>query len=146
MIGRKGQSLVIQFILFFLIGFTIFLSISNFFKIQSDALSSDALSYGLELTNSYLSSNALNLFTTCKLCTSSNVTVKLANTTAGYYIVASFGPGGLNTSTPYVSKKMYTSTMHNIINGSVAMIEGSASSAKPISLTYSRTKNQLEVV
>jgi len=145
MIGIKGQSLVIQFVLFFIIGFTIFLSISNFFKIQSDALSSDALSYGLELTNSYLSSSALNLITTCKLCTISNATINLANTTAGYYIVAGFSSKGLDTSTPYVSKKIYASTMHNI-NESVIVAAGRASSAKPISLTYSRTKNQLEIV
>jgi hypothetical protein len=144
MIGMKGQSLVIQFVLFFIIGFTIFLSISNFFKIQSEALSSDALSYGLELTNSYLSSSTLNLITTCKTCTISNATINLANTTAGYYITARLGQSGLDTLTPYASKKIYTSTMHNI-NESVIVAAGGASSAKPISLTYSRTKNQLEI-
>jgi len=142
MIGRKGQSLVIQFILFFIIGFTIFLSISNFFRIQSDALSSDALSYGLELTNSYISSHALNLITTCKLCTAANITLRLANTTAGYYITADIDQAGLNTSTPYVAKKAYASSMHNI-NESVSIESGRVSSARPITLTYGRTKNQL---
>ena len=142
--GRKGQSLVLQFVLFFIIGLTIFLSISNFFKIQADTLSSDALSYGLELTNSYLSSNLLNLVTTCRLCTLSNTTSILANTTAGYYMTATLNSGGLNTSTPYVSKKIYTSSIHNL-NESVGIVESGSSSGKPISLTYSRTKNQLEM-
>jgi len=140
----KGQSLVLQFVLFFIIGLMIFLSISNFFKLQADTLSSSALSYGLELTNSYLSSNAMNLATTCRFCTSSNTTTMLANTTAGYYVTASLNPIGLNVSAPYVSKKMYVSSIHNL-NESVAIVESSSSSAKPISLTYSRTKNQLEI-
>lgn len=145
MSGGKGQSLVIQFTLFFIIGFTIFLSISNFFKIQSDALGSDALSYGIELTNSYISANILNIITTCKLCTISNTTIKLANTTAGYYIVADLSSTGLNTSTPYVSNKIYLSTIHNL-NESIIIAQGRGTSSKPISLTYSRTKNQLEIV
>lgn len=135
----KGQSQVIQFVLFFLIGFTIFLGIGSFFKLQSDMFKEDVSSSSLKLMNKYLSSITITT-NNCKLCDYVNITSNVPNTYAGYYLETKFSDIGLNVS---ASNKYYISSVHNL-NSTLSM-SGKSSSAKPISLTYNKNQNKLEV-
>jgi hypothetical protein len=140
---NKAQSLIVQFILFFLIGFTLFLSVGVVFKYQKDIFRSDVSDYGLALTNSYLSSIAINSMYTCKLCNYVDYKIRLSNTTADYIMEIAFDHNGINTSISLVAKNYHTSA-HNL-NYSTNLA-GKTSTFQPITLTYNRTKNELRVV
>jgi len=138
----KAQSLVIQFVLFFIIGLTIFISVGQFFRFESDIFQNQAAIEGVKLTNSYFSSIALAAFDSCKQCDSVNITVKTSNTTAGSYFQVSLGTYGLNVSIPYAAINS-TTTYHNInesLTGSGLVI-----SSRPITVMLNRTKNQITI-
>lgn len=141
---NKGQSLVIQFILFFLLGFVLFLVVGNFFKLQSDIFRIDLSNQALKLTGSYVSGLSISLIDSCKHCNYASIKFQLENETTNYIFVISLNESGLKTSIPFVVGKSYESKMHNIIYSEEP--SGSAASARPITLTYNRTKNELKVV
>lgn len=138
----KGQSVIMQFLIFFIIGFFIFITIGMFFKYQSDLFKQDIISSSLNLTNSYLSSVSIIMVDDCKECDFINLTLKVSNTSTGYPIEVKFtGNSMLNTSIPTVSEQ--TTTIHNL-NYSLKA-SGSSSSVKTIILTFNRTNNNLGV-
>lgn len=135
----KGQSLVIQFVLFFLIGFTLFIAIGNFFRLQSDIFKEDAASSSLKLTSRYLSSIMITA-NNCKQCDFINISTKIPETYAGYYLEMELNSRGLNVS---AINNYFVSSVHNL--NSTLYMSGKSSSAKPITLTYDKNKNKLEV-
>jgi hypothetical protein len=136
----KGQSIVIQFLLFFVIGFSIFISLGSFFNYHSELFKQTILSSGMNLTSSYISSAVIAMVDSCKKCDFVNLTIKTHNTSAGYPILIKGENTQLNISTPFQS---LSTTLHNFLNES--RITGSSSSSKPIILTFNRTNNNLEV-
>jgi hypothetical protein len=140
----KGQSLIIQFVIFFLIGFSIFVSTGNVFRYQSDIFRDNNIDSGIKLANSYLSSLVISAVDTCKECDFMSITTKTQNTTAGYILDFELNKNyGLNVSI-FQIKRYYTSTIHNIIS-SLSECSGSSASTEPISLTFNRNQNKLEV-
>ena len=140
---KKSQSLLIQFVLFFIIGFSLFLLIGNFFKYQSELFRTDIIDLSLKLTNSYFSSFAINSIDSCKQCDYVENSIKLEPTTAGYFFETTFSSEGLDVSTA-PTHNSFVSSVHNL-NESHNM-NGKSSSAETITLTCSRTKNELERV
>ena len=140
---RKGQSLVIQFVLFFIIGFTMFISIGNFFKLQSDGIRIDVGEFSTQLTSSYLNSRIVRMMDSCKECNFGNFSFRIENTSAGYYTLITAGPKWVLTEISPISKST-NSTIHNLLL-SVNVKEGFASSAEPITITYNKTRNQLNL-
>jgi len=140
----KGQSLVIQFIAFFLIGFSLFVSTSNIFQYQSKAFQDMIIDSSLNLSNSYLSSAIIATINSCKNCDSVNITVKLQNTTADYVLgIGISQASGLSVSIPPIGKYS-SSNVHNIISF-LTQCSGNSTSNKPISLTFNKNQNKLEV-
>jgi len=137
---KKGQSLIIQFALFFLLGFSLFITIGSFFKSQSESFRSESIEYNTKLANSYLSAFAIVLVDNCKNCDQASVLIKLENTTAGYFFEEKLSSLGLNISAPGTPQS-FTSSIHNL-NCSTDFF-GRASSAKPIYLTFNRSQNVL---
>jgi hypothetical protein len=137
---KKGQSLIIQFILFFIIGFTVFVTIGSFFKSQSEAFRSESTEYNLKLANSYFSSFGISLVDACKNCDYANVLIKIENTTAGYFFEENLNNQGLSISAPNTDKS-FASSVHNL--NSSTTFAGKSSSAKTISLTFNRSQNVL---
>jgi hypothetical protein len=140
----KGQSVIIQFLIFFLIGFAVFLSIGTFFRYQSDIFRQSILSLGVNLTNSYLSSAVIVLVDSCKECDYAGLMIRTQNTSAGYPIIVSMDSQlkTLNTSAPPSTATLNT-TIHNLLKN--LAVSGSSSSTKAINLTFSRTYNNLTV-
>ena len=137
----KGQALIIQFLLFFLIGLSIFTALGNFFRSEQDAFLDVVLNSSIKLVNSYFSSHSLLIFTNCRECDSVVVEIRMKNTTAGHFLGIVFDRGieieGIG------SGKTYRSSAHNL-NFSVNFT-GNSLSFLPISLTYNKSKNYLEV-
>jgi len=139
----KGQTLIIQFILFFLIGFSLFTSIGLFFKYQSDLFKSDVTNFNLRLINSYVSAAAMTELVSCKQCDFVNITLKLQNTTAGNFFEIGLNSLGVNTSVP-ASQKNVTTSIYNL-NASYSLLNSLSASVKPISITFTKSQNNLRV-
>jgi len=138
----KGQSLVIQFVLFFVIGFSLYLTVGNFFKYQSELFRNDITQESLRLTNSFLTSNMLAALDSCKQCDYVNLTFKIENTTAGYYYDMDFSNSQVNISVPSTGMNFITSG-HNL-NTSLSL-KGKTISSKTLTLTFDRTKNEIGI-
>ncbi|MEM5836430.1 MAG: hypothetical protein QW058_01570 [Candidatus Aenigmatarchaeota archaeon] len=138
---NKGQSIVIQFLIFFLIGFSIFVSLGSFFNYQSEIFRQNILSSGVNLSKSYISSAVIAMVDSCKECDFVKLTIKIHNTSAGYPILVRGENLALIVSTPVSS---VSTTIHNLL-GDVLKVTGSSPSTKPIVLTFNRTNNNLEV-
>jgi len=135
----KSQSLIVQFILFFVIGLAIFLSVGNIFKLHSEITRADIIDYSIKLTNSLISSAAIATIDSCKQCDFVAINLKAEENIAGYFAEIKL-ERGLNVSTV---EKSFSSSIHNI-NETTDMY-GKVSSTKPITLTFDRTKNKLTI-
>lgn len=139
----KGQSLIIQYLLFFMIGFSVFIFIGSFFRYQSDLFRTDIINSNLKTANSYLSTAAIVAVDSCNQCDSAAFSLKVQNQTAGYDIVFNlFTLSGLTTSVNPLGK-WYVSPLHNL--NSSYILNGTVSSSKPITLTFTRTNNTLGI-
>lgn len=138
----KAQSLVIQFVIFFIIGLTIFIGVAQFFRFESDIFQSGASAESMNLVNSYFSSLMLTAYDACKQCDTVNINVKTANTTVGSYFVVSLGTYGLNASIP--NTDINSTTPYHNINYSVSA-NGFVISSRPIAITFNRAQNQLKL-
>jgi hypothetical protein len=139
----KGQSQIIQFMLFFLIGLAIFIIVGNVFKDRLDFYTADVVDANRKLINTHFSGLIVQSMVSCKECDRFNSTTKIANQTAGYasevgvndqYLTVLSQPGGL----------MFQSQAHNMLL-SVAAAGGSALSTRPITLSYSKNQNILRI-
>ena len=138
----KAQSLILQFIMFFMAGFIVFITVGSFFKYQSDLFRDDVANRSIDLVANYLSSAVISQVDSCKGCDYARYSLKLQNTTAGYFMEFSLGSDGLTISTSPVNKEI-VSDLYNL-KDSIEM-SGSGTSVEPINLTLRRTKNELRV-
>jgi hypothetical protein len=138
----KGQTLIIQFVLFFIIGFSLFTSIAVFFKYQSDIFKNDITNYNIQLINSYFSATAISAAVTCKTCDFVNITTTTQNTTAGYFFEVGMTNLGLNTTVPMAQQRV-TSSVYNL--NSSYVLSGFSPSIKPITITFNKIQNSLGV-
>lgn len=143
MINRSGQSYIMQFILFFLIGIGLFIGIGNFFRIQYELIREDTADVSIEMINGYLSSLVVASVDSCIQCGTVEHIVKISDTTAGYFLEVLLNESGLVVST-VPPERGHVSSINNL-NYSVDFVDGSAPSIQPINLTYDRNLNKLEV-
>jgi len=136
----KGQTLIIQFILFFIIGFAVFGSIGFFFKYQSDIFKNDVSNYDLKLVNSYISANLMTAAVTCKQCDFIKISTDLPPPKSGNVFEIGLSANGINTTIP-LTQKIITTSVYNLNYSYV--LSGSAASIEPISIT--KTQNILRV-
>ncbi len=138
----KGQSLVVQFMLFFMIGLGLFITIGGIFRFHSDVLREDVAEASRELISSYISSIAISMASNCKDCNFTTYSLKLQSITANYLTSLNFStatglhvssePGGGNAS----------ASLHNL-NESFVLI-GNAPSSKSIVLKLNNTSRKQE--
>ncbi len=138
----KGQSTIIQFVLFFMIGFSLYLAVGNFFRYQSQIFREDITQESLKLANSFLTSNMILAASSCKQCDYVNLTFSLQNTTAGDYYDIDLSRQ-VNISVPPFTDKNSITSGHNL-NSSFSL-SGKTISSKTITLTLNRTKNEIGV-
>jgi hypothetical protein len=139
----KGQVLIVQFLLFFLVGFAVFLMLGNFFSLSSESFRSEIISSTAKLSNSYISASLIKIIDECKGCDYAVIQDKIQNRSAGTPFQVNLQASGLNIST-FFQNKFFTSSIHNL-NTSLQISNGKAPSDRPITLTFNRTQNKLEV-
>jgi hypothetical protein len=139
----KGQSYIMQFVLFFLIGIGLFVGIGNFFRTQYEIARRETADISIEMINGYFSSLIVASFRSCVQCGSVENNIKINDRTAGYFLEFVLNESGLavETSPP---EKGHISSLNNL-NYSFDYIGGSAPSIQTINLTYDRIQNKLEI-
>lgn len=139
----KGQSQIIQFILFFMIGLALFLTIGGVFRGRLDFFAEDIADQNRKTINGYFSGLMVEELVSCKECDNVNLTTKLSNTTAG-----SFTQVGLNstylTTLSQPGAKQFSGKAHNLL-AYLSGAGGLATSNRPIVLSYSKNQNILRV-
>ncbi|MBI2546966.1 MAG: hypothetical protein HYW23_00785 [Candidatus Aenigmarchaeota archaeon] len=137
----KAVSLIVQFVIFFIIGLGFFLVVGNVFSFQSDVIKQDILDTGLDTSINQLSAASVRVVDSCKAC--DNVTIKIdQKSIAGYYPVYQLLNGIILKITP--ENKTLQNSVHNL-NYSVNFTGPDAGASKTIDLTYDRTKNNLVI-
>jgi len=136
----KGQTLMIQFALFFLIGLSLFALIGNTFKLQTKVYQKEIAGYGRENTASYI--NAVIAYENSCKCDFIEYSIGLKNTTAGYITKVILLDGLRVVSLP--TNQFCFSRLFNL-NASY-QLEGDAFSTQPIKITISKTENKIRVI
>lgn len=142
--AAKAQSQIIQFILFFMIGLALFLTIGGVFRGRLDFFTEDIAEQNRRTINNYFSALTVGALVSCKECDSFNITTKLSNTTAGSFTQVALNSTDLITLTQ-PGAKQYSGKAHNLI-ASLVGAGGVGTSNRPIVLSYSKNQNILRVV
>ena len=135
--------MVIQFIIFFLLGLSILFSIGQSFKYQSEMLKERFSDDVAKLTNSYFSSMIVSMWG-CKECEFVNFSTNIPNTTAEHYLQIKLDDGKLIV-VKLPGGEGFVSSVHKL-NESINFIPSFSSSVQTITLTFNKTKNYLQVV
>jgi hypothetical protein len=139
----KGQSFVIQFIMFFMIGMGMFIMLGNFFKFESENIKNQLIDYSTEMIGSYVSSMVVSAVEGCQNCGVVEYDFRLAKTYTGHFIEIDLSDRGVSViSAPEAS--VYDSSLNNL-NESIDITDSSVSSMKTINLTYNKNQNKLEI-
>lgn len=137
----KAVSLIVQFVLFFVIGLGFFLTAGNLFRYQSDLIKNEILASSSNLSVSSLSAASIRAVESCKSCDS--VMLKFdQKPIAGYNPTFQLSNGIILKIEP--EGKQVQSSMHSL-SYSLSFGSGDVSSSKTINLTYDRTKNNLVI-
>ena len=142
-LGQSGQSYIIQFILFFLIGIGLFIGIGNFFLIQYELIRRDTVGVSIEMINGYISSLIVASVDGCLRCGTVEHNIRVSDTTAGYFLEFILDKRGLVVST-VPPEESYISSINNL-NYTFKSLGGSAPSIRTINLTYDRNQNMLYI-
>jgi len=139
----KAQSQIIQFVLFFLIGMSIFGVIGNFFKAHAMASRERIENASLKLLESFVKAAIISYVETSKTANQANFSFVLPNTTADYYheFYLLSNPRELMIK-PVPTGKALFSSIHNL-NYTLLFNNGFASSVLPLKFSYIREKNKL---
>lgn len=138
-----GQSQIMEFVIFFLIGLTLFMAIGNFFRMQSDAMQTQLSGSSFELIGNYFASAAVKSVDECKQCGTVENDLRISDTMFGYYLQITSTQNGLSVSTAPPTRSYNTSV--NNLNASVTFLPGSAPSVETINLTYDKNQNTLAI-
>jgi hypothetical protein len=140
----KGQSQIIQFMMFFIIGLAIFIVVSNVFNDRLDFYGKDVADANRKLLNTHFSALVVQAMVSCKECDEFSSTTKIGNVTAGSVTEVGVNDEELAViSQPQGTE--FSGGAHNMLEGLVAA-GGSALSTQPIMISYSKTQNILRVL
>lgn len=138
---QKGQSLVIQVILFFTIGLFVFLTLGNFFRLQLDSFSGRSSDENRALLNGLITANYV-ILKNCKACDNATSSLQ-AQFPSSIFLQAILDNSGLSVASQPDGKVLVT-TMHNMIF-SLAEASGAAGGTEPVVLFYRKGQNILEI-
>src|SRR2546428_10108956 len=137
----KGQTVIMQFVLSFLFGLFLFLSIGNVYKIQFDIFSSTVSQKTRDLLSSFATANFIEL-NSCTTCDIANSTIHV-QTPPSVFLWVVLNPDSLNV-TSLNGQSNATSKIHNLLSSFVS-VTGKALVTKPIILSLMKAQNTLSV-
>ena len=139
----KGQSLIVQFLLFFMIGLGLFGAIGGIFRLQSDIIREDIAKANRNLINSYVSSIMVSMANSCKECDFINYSIRLKNVTANYLMVLNLSKKGLQVSSE-PGGGINSTSIHNL--NYTLELGGNASSSHTIILRFNSTSKRFDLI
>jgi hypothetical protein len=148
----KGQSTILQYVLFFAIGISLFTTLGNILFSQYHSFNRDLKFSTAMLTNSFISSEIVYLSSQCKQCQQINRTLifvsdQTSQTLKFQNIFADFqlrlNNSGLEIK-DFMTDIFYLSPIHNL-NSTINFTDSKGLLAKQLTLTYNKTKNNLEI-
>lgn len=137
----KSQALILQFIVFFVIGLAIFIGIAQAYRLRVFTYREDLASEWRGLLSSYFDSVAVWL-SSCKECDFLTYKFRVENVSVGYFTQLLLDEKGSMVVT-LPGGEYFSSPLHNL-NASF-QLSGEALSTRPIKITLSREENKLEV-
>ncbi len=138
----KAVVQVVQFLLFFMIGLVVFLSVGNVFRSQYDLFGQDVAGAERKLIGSVISAATISSYT-CKECDNVSLQIALKNFTANFFNNVVLDQNGITVITNPSNRQDFFS-MHNL-NFSINQMDGIISRTGPIILTYVKAKSSLTV-
>lgn len=136
----KAASLVLQFVIFFMIGLGFFIAVGNIFRFQSGLIRGDIIDSASELSVIRLSAVAVKAVDSCKSCENASIKIDQPEI-AGYTPAYKLSAGIMLEIEP--EGKTVSSSMHNLYK-SVKYSDDVVLSNR-ISMTYDRTNNNLVI-
>ena len=110
---KKGQSFIIEFILFFAISFSLFTIISYFFYSQNEFYKEKVGEYTVELVNDLITTDMIK-GTTCKACDEISISEEIPSQIGGFYYTVQSNDQGLNTTIYLVEPEQEESPIFNL--------------------------------
>ncbi len=136
----KAVSLIIQFILFFLMGLTIFLSVGMLFSNQYVIVKEDIVEERIKNVANYFASQVISLYISCIECDYASLTINPEDIQHPYKIY--LNEDNLTISVLDIGKN-YSIKLNNF-NQSL-IFSGEALSWRPVILTLEKYNNKLRI-
>lgn len=140
----KGQYLLIQFVVFFVIGLSIFTLIGNLFRFQTTIYREEIVS-GLRENIALYFNSLISMQNSCRGCDNITYEVVLRNRTVGYFVQVALSEdteeGVFVVTLP--GEEYYLSGLQNL--GKTFELSGIVHSNKPIKITVDKVQNSIEV-
>ncbi len=136
----KGQSTIVEYVIFFAIGISLFVGLSNIFFSQYSWFNKDFTSSNTALLNSFVSSDLIYFLNQCPQCQKIEHSIDFLNNTKNFRI--SMTDNGIVVSNP-VTKVNYSSSAHNL-NYTFSMSGGSVLGRR-ITLSSDKLTSNLSV-
>ena len=134
----KSQTVIAQFVFFFVIGLVLLTGLTAFFKFESDIIRRDLALSSIEAISSYISNGGVVLFDTCRKCTNGSFSFALPTSSEAYITLSLENRRSTVCYQPYGCVE---SSMHNL-NATIST-SGSATTGKTI--TLEKDKNNLRM-
>jgi len=139
----KAQSVIVEFILFFGIAFSLFSTISYFFHTQSIYFQERIGESTASLINNLVLSNIIKSIE-CKACDSISVSEDVPSKIGGYYYKTELNNIVVNTSL-FSGKPYYNQTAIFNLNTTFSFSGNSTSENKIIEIKINNTSKEIEV-
>lgn len=138
----KAQTLIVEFILFFAISFSLFATISFFFYLQNETLQKMVAEYSSQLINDLVSSDVLSGIR-CKACDSVSIKDDIPSRIGGQYYRIELDQ--LNLNTTLLSEKPYSNqdSLYNL--NETFTLSGQSTSENKIIGIQIKNRNWIEV-
>ncbi|MEM5790872.1 MAG: hypothetical protein QXP77_02400 [Candidatus Aenigmatarchaeota archaeon] len=136
----KAISLIVQFILFFLIGLSIFLSVGMIFSNQYILVRQDIIEERIKNVANYFASQIVSLYISCIECDYASLTVNSEDIQHPYKIY--LHDDNLTVSVLDIGKN-YSIKLNNF--NETLEFSGEAVSGRPVILTLEKSNNKLRI-
>ncbi len=136
----KAVSLIVQFILFFLIGLSVFLSVGMLFSNQYVLVREDILEERIKNVANYFASQIISLYISCIECDYASLTINPENIQHPYKIY--LHEDNLTISVLDIGKN-YSIKLNNF--NQTLIFSGEAFSGRPVILTLEKSNNKLRI-
>jgi len=140
----KGQSFVLEFVIFFAISFSIFSTISFFFYNQGEYFKQTIAEKSTKSINNIIASNVIHGIT-CKSCDTISIVEQVPSKIGGVFYIIEGNSDGLKT-TLFSQKAFSEQDQLFLLNKTFTFSGNSISENKKAEIKINNTNKQIEVI